>query len=79
MMDTAALAKKLGVPQAKLKTALAAARPTQGTAPQPGDMAAKLAKALGLSEAKVQAALKAVMPQGGPPSGAAPQGSGTPS
>jgi hypothetical protein len=69
MMDTAALAKKLGVTQAKLKTALESVRPEQGSAPQPGDMAAKLAKALGLSQANVQAALKAVMPAGGPPSG----------
>jgi hypothetical protein len=74
MMDTAALAKKLGVSESKLKAALDSIKPAQGstTPPQPDDMAAKLAKALGLSESKVQAALTAVMPQGGPPNGGQP-------
>ena len=78
MMDTAALAKKLGVSESKLKAALESIRPTSqdSTPPQPGDMAAKLAKALGLSESKVQAALQSVMPQGGPPNGSQPPGSG---
>jgi hypothetical protein len=70
MMDTAALAKQLGVTQAKLTSALDSIKPAQGTTPQPGDLAAKLAKALGLSQSKVQAALTATRPAR--PSGSQP-------
>jgi hypothetical protein len=81
MLDTAALAKKLGVSEAKLKAALATARPAQGATPQPGGIAAALAKALGISEAKVKAALPTPpsgAPGGTPPAaGQAPQGSGS--
>ncbi|GAB3448574.1 hypothetical protein GCM10027517_33770 [Phycicoccus ginsengisoli] len=77
-MDTAALAKALGVSEAKLSAALRSAReatrpstpPAQGTRPSDADraarekaMAAALAKALGVSEAKVQAALGSVRAQ----------------
>jgi biotin operon repressor len=74
MMDTPALAQKLGVSESKLKAALESIRPTSqgGAPPQPGEMATKLAKALGLSESKVQAALQSMMPQGGPPNGGQP-------
>ena len=77
-MDTAALAKALGVSESKLQAALESARaatrpatpPTPGTRPSEADraarekaMAAALAKALGVSEAKVQSALDSVRAQ----------------
>jgi hypothetical protein len=71
--DFSALAKELGVSEAKLQEAMEANRPSPGT--QPSDLAASLASALGLSESKVSAALKDFMPAGGPPSGGQPPSS----
>jgi hypothetical protein len=74
-VDTAALATKLGVTQAKLEAALTkvreaqqpATKPADGTTPTDAERAARdkarnaaLAKELGLTEAKVQAAFDAL-------------------
>ena len=73
--DLSALAKALGVSEAKLSAAMAQARPGPAV---PDDMAAVLAKALGVSESKVKAALEAHRPdgRGGPPAGGAPPSGG---
>lgn len=72
--DLSALAAKLGVSTAKLRSALEAARPETGTPGQQPDRdpTAKLAQELGISRAKVHAALQELGPAGGPPQGAAP-------
>jgi hypothetical protein len=73
-VDTAALAKALGVTEAKLTAALDAVRPAAGKDKAKGDdeRAAAIAKALGESESDVQAVLDANRPQrgaGGPGKG----------
>jgi hypothetical protein len=67
--DTAALAKSLGVTEAKLQAALDATRPAKDD--KMDDRAAAIAKALGQSQADVQAVLDANRPT-------PPTGSGTP-
>ncbi len=64
--DLTAVAKALGVTEAKLQSALEAARPANGTRPDPrADDAAAIAKALGESTADVQKVLQSVGPAGG--------------
>lgn len=82
-VDTAALAKALGVTEAKLTTALDAVRPAApGKDHDKGgqdDRAAAIAKALGESESDVQAVLDANRPQpgtGGKPGAGGPRGGG---
>jgi uncharacterized membrane protein YkoI len=62
--DLAAVAQKLGVTEAKLRSALDAARPA-GDHKDRGDWAAGVAKALGVETAKVQQILDANRPQPG--------------
>lgn len=66
-MDLSAVATKLGVTEAKLQSAVDAARGTTGGKDKGarGDLAADLAKALGASTAKVQSILDANRPQPG--------------
>jgi hypothetical protein len=59
-LDTAALAKALGVTEAKVTAALDKAKPTKDD--NKGDRAAAIAKALGQSQADVQAVLDANHP-----------------
>ena len=76
-LDTAALAKSLGVTEAKLQAALDATRPAKGDrGDKRGEMAAAIAKALGESTADVQAVLDANRPA---PRPAARPSSGRPS
>lgn len=60
--DLTAVAKTLGVTEAKLRSALDAARPTDRPAKRGDDLAATLAKALGASTADVQSVLEANRP-----------------
>lgn len=69
-LDTAALAKTLGVTEAKLQAALDATRPAKDD--KMGDRAAAIAKALGQSQADVQAVLDANRPTP-PTAGSTPQ------
>lgn len=65
-MDTAALAKTLGVTETKLRAALDAVRPAKGERSARGaDRAAAIAKALGVTQAQVQDVLDANRPERG--------------
>jgi phosphomannomutase len=66
--DLAAVAKKLGVTEAKLRDAVQAAR-TAGHGDRGAELAADLAKALGVDASKVQSILDANRPQRGPGAG----------
>jgi hypothetical protein len=61
-----ALAKKLGISEDKVRSALEAARPARPERGGKDELAAALAKELGLDASKVQSALEAARPAGRP-------------